>query len=121
MLSLHDELPIFAVRPRPAFAAPWPVPCLMAACLMAAALVGGSAQAHTAGSTGYAEVTVDGGTVSYGLSLAVDTLAGVAAPAFDLARLAGIVAAKVAVVAVGRARASGALACVIPGVRRVVQ
>src|SRR3546814_5406109 len=76
MLSLHDELPIFAVTPRPAFAAPCPVPCLMAACLMAASLVGGSAQAHTAGSTGYAEVTVDGGTVSYGLSLAVDTLAG---------------------------------------------
>src|SRR3546814_18559782 len=89
------------------FRSPWPVPCLMAACLMAASLVGGSAQAHTAGSTGYAEVTVDGGTVSYGLSLAVDTLAGVAAPAFDLDRLAGIVAAQGAVVADGDRESAG--------------
>src|SRR5690606_41379882 len=46
---------------------------------------------------------VDGGTVSYGLSLSVDTLAGVAAPAFDFDRLAETVAAKVAVAADGRA------------------
>lgn len=84
---------------------------------LAAALVPAAAvQAHSTGSTGYAEVIVEGQAVRYSLSLPVEVLpaemlaggvlaGGVLAggAAADLDRLAGTVAAKVSIAADGRA------------------
>lgn len=78
---------------------------LAVALLWLAACLGPPASAHTAGSSGYAEIVVAGQTVRYGLSLTVDTLAGAdeAGLASDLDRLAATVAAKVSIAADGRA------------------
>jgi hypothetical protein len=60
----------------------------------------GDAQAHTAGSTGYAVVTVYGQTIRYVLTLSVDVVrAAAAVPADDFGGLAGLVAQHVAIAA----------------------
>lgn len=77
-------------------------------CLALLWAVVGPAAAHTGGTTGFAKITAQGQTVRYSLSLSTETLAasGLAAAssrAQDYDALAGLVTAKVAITADGRA------------------
>ena len=71
-------------------------------CILILITLIGSARAHTAGSTGYAAVTVHGQTVHYVLTLSTEVLqASGTMPERDFASLAGLVARQVAVVVNG--------------------
>ncbi len=59
----------------------------------------GRLQAHTGGTTGHARVTIDGQTVRYSLTLALDSLEKVRPPVVDHDSLAAIVAHHVTVIA----------------------
>ncbi len=85
-------------------------PCWAALWLAIAVLALGPAQAHVAGTMGYATVTVHGGTVRYSLTLGVDALAATGSDAAPGARwplrdgydaLSRLVARKVAISADG--------------------
>jgi hypothetical protein len=68
------------------------------ALILSLTLLIGGAQAHTAGSTGYAVVTVYGQTVRYVLTISVDVVQSAAAtPADDFGGLAGLVAQHIAI------------------------
>lgn len=77
-----------------------PAGLALAAALGPAALGWTAAAAHGGGSTGYAQVTVQGGTVRYALSLPADAVPG--GMSEDLDRLAATVAEKVSIAADGR-------------------